>query len=63
MTDPMESWGPSDHPSRSDDDEPSEQTAGAGGNNPARKSETGGNSIEVGDDIQNIVELDPGDPA
>jgi hypothetical protein len=46
-----------------EDEGPSEQEAGAGGNNPARKSETGGNSIEVGDEIQNMVELDPGEPA
>ena len=41
-------------------DESSEQTAGAGANNPARESETGGNSIEVGDDIQHLMEIDPG---
>lgn len=40
-------------------EEVSEQTAGAGGNNPARPSETGGNSIEVGDTIQDLVEIDP----
>jgi hypothetical protein len=40
-------------------DESSEQTAGAGANNPARASETGGNSIEVGDDIQHLMEIDP----
>jgi hypothetical protein len=38
--------------------EPSEQTAGAGANNPARPSETGGNSIEIGDDIQDLMESD-----
>jgi hypothetical protein len=41
-------------------DESSEQTAGAGANNPARPSETGGNSIEIGDTIQDVVEMDPG---
>lgn len=40
----------------------SEQTAGAGANNPARPSETGGNSIEVGDTIQDLVEIDPDQP-
>jgi hypothetical protein len=39
-------------------DEPSEQRAGAGANNPARPSETGGNSIEIGDDIQDLMESD-----
>lgn len=43
-------------------EENSEQTAGAGGNNPARTSETGGNSIEVGDTIQDMMEIDPGQP-
>ena len=42
-----------------DASELSEQTAGAGGNNPARPSETGGNSIEIGDTIQDVVEMDP----
>jgi len=43
-------------------DESSEQTAGAGANNPARPSETGGNSIEIGDTIQDMVEIDPSQP-
>jgi hypothetical protein len=43
-------------------DESSEQTAGAGGNNPARPSETGGNSIEIGDTIQDMMEIDPSQP-
>lgn len=42
--------------------ESSEQTAGAGANNPARPSETGGNSIEIGDTIQDMVEIDPSQP-
>lgn len=54
MSDATNTGRPSD-----DASEPSEQTAGAGANNPARPSETGGNSIEVGDQIQDVVELDP----
>jgi hypothetical protein len=42
-------------------EQPSEQTAGAGANNPARPSETGGNSIEVGDAFQDLMETDPGE--
>jgi hypothetical protein len=42
-------------------EQPSEQTAGAGANNPARPSETGGNSIEVGDAVQDLMETDPGE--
>jgi hypothetical protein len=50
--------GPSTSPKTTDETAPeeSEQTAGAGGNNPARTSETGGNSIEVGDQIQDLME-------
>jgi hypothetical protein len=50
------SQGSGDH--SAEPGEPSEQTAGAGANNPARPSETGGNSIEVGDAIQDVMETD-----
>ncbi|MCU1635477.1 MAG: hypothetical protein JWQ68_716 [Cryobacterium sp.] len=42
------------------DDQPSEQEAGAGANNPVRPSETGGNSIEVGDQIEDALSDSPG---
>jgi hypothetical protein len=68
MSDPTDDRTPtgsvnenSDAEERTDEDV-SEQTAGAGGNNPARPSETGGNSIEVGDTIQDLVEIDPSQP-
>lgn len=53
-----EASGSSTSPKKTDESalEDSEQTAGAGGNNPARESETGGNSIEVGDQIQDLLE-------
>ncbi len=53
---------PIDEAEESAVDGSSEQTAGAGANNPARPSETGGNSIEIGDTIQDMVEIDPSQP-
>ena len=65
MSDPLnarKSSEPIDESEESAVDESSEQTAGAGANNPARPSETGGNSIEIGDTIQDMVEIDPSQP-
>lgn len=58
-SDPIDESVTDESAATSSADESSEQTAGAGADNPARERETGGNSIEVGDDIQQLMEIDP----